>query len=103
MSTRPPNLGLQAILPREQTPRTETNHLAMRAIEVRFAAALIESAMPKSGASFGKGISGSIAREQLVNRIAQVLSESNALGIAKAAESREADPAALVNKQHQER
>lgn len=99
---RPTGLGADAIQLGQKTPTTDAKRLAMRAIEVRFAAALAESALPKSAASFGKGTSGSIAREHLVNRIAQVLSDSNALGIAKAAELREGGPAAHATGERQQ-
>jgi hypothetical protein len=83
-------LGADPLLLRERIVPADAKRLAMRAIEVRFAAALVDSAMPKSAKSFGKGLAASIAREHLVNQIAQVLADSNALGIAKGAELRDA-------------
>ena len=54
---------------------------AMKEIEARFSASLLDSALPKGKSVFGKGLAGSIAREALVNRISQILSESGLLGI----------------------
>lgn len=101
LPTRLTGIGAEAIQLRERSPMTGAKRLAMREIEVRFAAALVESAMPKSGASFGKGLSGSIVREHLVERIAHVLSDSNALGVARAAESRETGTAAQPSGERQ--
>lgn len=89
-------LGADPLMHRESSAPADAKRMAMRAIEVRFAAALVESAMPKSAKSFGKGLPGSIAREHLVNQIAQVLSDSNALGLGKAAELRDAGLTALA-------
>lgn len=102
LPTRLAGLGADPMLIREKSAPADAKRLAMRAIEVRFAAALLESAMPKSDMSFGKGLSGSIAREHLVNQIAQMLSDSNALGIAKAAEVRDAGSASQATDQRRQ-
>jgi hypothetical protein len=86
--------GSEVVLLPGTAPTTDARQLTMRAIEVRFAAAMVESALPKSQSSFGKGLGGSVAREHLVDRIAEVLADSNALGIAKAIELRAAATAA---------
>lgn len=88
--TRLSGLGSDVMLLREKTADSNARRLAMSAIEVRFATAMIESAMPKSQSSFGKGLGGSVAREHLVGRIAQILADSNALGVTKAVEQRDA-------------
>ena len=90
LSTRQTGLGTDPLSQREKNASADARRLAMRAIEVRFAAALVESAMPKSASTFGKGVSGSIARENLANQMAQILSNSDAIGVARAAELRDA-------------
>ena len=58
---------------------------AMKEIETRFAAALLDSALPRSKATFGKGLSGSMAREGLVGQIARIIADKGVLGIGKPA------------------
>ena len=90
LAIRQTGLGTDPLSLREKNVSGDAQRLAMRAIEVRFAAALVESAMPKSVSAFGRGLPGSIAREHLVNQMAQVLAVCNALGVAKAVELRDA-------------
>ena len=59
LSGNPPLVG-------DQTKATHASKMALREIETRFTAALIDAAMPKSKSTFGRGFSGSVAREHLV-------------------------------------
>jgi len=94
--TRPIGLGADTALLRGKGPPTTTRELAMRTIEMRFASALMEAALPKSAPSFGRGVAGDVARSHLVDRLAQALTDSNAIGINRATEGLGSDPAPVV-------
>ena len=53
----------------------------MKEIEQRFTAALLDAALPKAKAIVGKGLSGSIAREHMVNSVGRIIAEYGAFGI----------------------
>lgn len=69
--------------PRPEGAAQKALPVVMKEIEARFAASLLDAALPKSKGLFGKGVAGSMARESLVNRIAQVMAEQGALGLYK--------------------
>lgn len=62
--------------------RPASTRAALKEVEARFVAALLDAALPKGTSTFGKGLAGSIAREKLVERIAALVADNGLLGIA---------------------
>ena len=63
-----------------------TGRAAMKEVEVRFGAALLEAAMPKGKASFGTSLAGTVAREKMIEHIARIVADNGGLGIARLAD-----------------
>lgn len=62
-----------------QTGAKKLDARVMKEIEMRFAASLLEAALPKSGSSFGKGLAGNVARGHLAEQLASALVKSDSL------------------------
>lgn len=63
----------------------DASQAALKEVESRFAAALLQAALPNSKSMFGKGLAGSVARDALIDGVAKAVAASGALGIVRVA------------------
>lgn len=86
MTSTLPTAAIAGFRPVQKHSAAPGSSRVTREIETSFVAALLDAALPKGKSIFGKGLSGSIARESLVHQIALAVSERSLLGLGKAPE-----------------